>query len=437
MMTFVIAISVLSLLLCIRSSMDRLSKRVLSFYLFFWFAALCLSISGFQGLHTPHISTIFILLGHLLTFVLGFSVVKVERYSHDIRKEMPLFDIQINTVVSSKKFIIVLIISLVYVSSMFAIFFKEVMVADALVDVRKDFYSGEMLGSGFSFINTYFLIPFHGFLLSVFGYLTFYKRNVVWVLSGVHIIMYSLLSAGRNEFVNIILIIVFFAICIGRYASSNQRKNYIVFAFLIIFIYSIMGFLTGNRSGLSRGNSLSDGMEETNTHIIAYLGGPVVAFDYALNSNIINECGGYQYGAMTFASIDEVEFMGEAILRKVAGGIPRERAISKIGSYLRDNYIDVGTPWRWNALYTSCIYYYLDFGILGVLLLPFIFGAIVRYLIRCTYRYKSVFFIILIAFVFYILVNTFQRFFLYRMSQLLLLFVLYHYGKKYVINKNI
>lgn len=437
MMIFIIAISVISLFLCIRSSMDRLSKRILLFYLFFWFIALCLSVSGDQGLHMPQESTIFILLGHILAFVIGFNFVKVRQYAFDIRDRLPLFDLQMNKIISSKIFLVALILSFVYVSSMFAIFFKETMVANSLVDVRNDFYSGEMLGPSFSFINTYFLIPFHGFLLSIFGYLTFYKRNIVWTLSGIHIIMYSLLSAGRNEFVNILLIIVFFAICIGRLASSNQRKNYVVFVLLTIATYSIMGLLTGNRSGISKDNSFSEGIEETNTHVIAYLGGPVVAFDYALNSDMLKECGGHQFGAMTFASIDEIIFMGETIVRKVMGGTPRERAISKIGIYLHDNYIDIGTPWRWNALYTSCLYYYLDFGLMGVFFLPFVFGIIVRYLIRCIYRYKSVLYIILIAFIFYILVNTFQRFFLYRMSQLILLLALYHYGKKSIINKTV
>ena len=133
---------------------------------------------------------------------------------------------------------------------------------------------------------------------------------------------------------------------------------------------------------------------------------------------------------MTFAAIDEIVFMGETVLRKVVETPPRARAISEIGIYLHDNYIDIGTPWRWNALYTSCLYYYLDFGIFGVLFLPFIFGILVRLSIKWVYQYRSFLMIVILSIVFYTLVNTFQRFFLYRMSQLLLLYVLYHYGKK-------
>ena len=68
--------------------------------------------------------------------------------------------------------------------------------------------------------------------------------------------------------------------------------------------------------------------------------------------------------------------------------------------------------------------------IFGVLFLPFIFGILVRLSVKWVYQYRSFLMIVILSIVFYTLVNTFQRFFLYRMSQLLLLYVLYHYGKK-------
>lgn len=193
-----------------------------------------------------------------------------------------------------------------------------------------------------------------------------------------------------------------------------------------------MGVITGNRSNMRSSDfGLREGLEETNSHIVSYLGGPVVAFDYALNSNMLEECGGYQYGTMTFASIDEMLFMVQVILKKISGtGVLPARAINKIGTYLHENYIDVGTEWRWNALYTSCLYYYLDFGILGVLLIPFVFGIMVRLSIRWLYQYRSFVFLILLSVIFYILINTFQRFFLYRMSQILFLVGLYYFGRK-------
>ena len=430
MNTIIYIVAFLLLVVCARSNMDRLSKTILASYLSVWFVSLIISMSGVCGLHQPKDSTVALLLAHVIAFFVGFNLVKVKN-GCEIHILHSSLDEQLDSLTSSRIFKVVLIAAFIYVSSMFARFYHEVAIANALVDVRNDFYSGELLGAGFSFLNIYFLIPFQGFMLAIFGYMSFYKTNWIWCLSGVYIVMYSLLSAGRNEIVNILLILVFFALCVGKLSTTKKASNYVIFAVMALVMYLTMGFLTGNRTSISQGStSLSEGLNETNTHIIAYLGGPVVAFDYALNSNLLNDCGGYQYGVMTFASIDEIIFMGETVLRKVMKVPTRARTINEIGTYLHDNYIDIGTPWRWNALYTSCLYYYLDFGIFGVLFLPLLFGILVRFSIKLVYQYRSFLMIVILSIVFYTLVNTFQRFFLYRMSQLLLLFVLYYYGKK-------
>ena len=185
-------------------------------------------MSGACGLHQPKESTVALLLAHVLTFFIGFKLVKIKNKC-DIQILHSSLDEQLDALTSSKVFKVVLIAAFIYVSSMFAIFYQEVAVANALVDVRNDFYSGELLGSGFSFLNVYFLIPFQGFVLAIFGYMSFYKRNWIWGVSGVYIIMYSLLSAGRNEIVNILLILVFFALCVGKLSTTKKSKNYIVF----------------------------------------------------------------------------------------------------------------------------------------------------------------------------------------------------------------
>ena len=169
---------------CVCSNMDRLSKTILVSYLSVWFIALIISMSGACGLHQPKESTVALLLAHVLTFFIGFKLVKIKNKC-DIQILHSSLDEQLDALTSSKVFKVVLIAAFIYVSSMFAIFYQEVAVANALVDVRNDFYSGELLGSGFSFLNVYFLIPFQGFVLAIFGYMSFYKRNWIWGVSGV------------------------------------------------------------------------------------------------------------------------------------------------------------------------------------------------------------------------------------------------------------
>lgn len=54
----------------------------------------------------------------------------------------------------------------------------------------------------------------------------------------------------------------------------------------------------------------------------------MVAFDYALNSNMLEECGGYQYGTMTFASIDEMLFMVQVVLKKLVALVFCQKELS-------------------------------------------------------------------------------------------------------------
>ena len=44
----------------------------------------------------------------------------------------------------------------------------------------------------------------------------------------------------------------------------------------------------------------------------------------------------------------------------------------------------------YNALYTAVLFFYLDFGILGVIFLPFFFGMVFRYLIKLVYLKNNV-----------------------------------------------
>lgn len=415
--------------------MDRLSKSILLIYLGIWFVGLIISKSSIYDLNVCGDGTIFLLLAHLLTFVMGFCIVKPCKSKIDIRKDIPLFNIQIDKIVNSKFYTALLIIVFTYISTIFIKFYKVLIASMALNEIREEYYSGELLGGGFSFINNYFLIPINAFLLAVFGYMSFYRRNFRWLFTGLTVVMYSALSGGRNEFAYIVITLVFFAICVGLLSLSNSKKNYAIFAGSLIVIYSTMVIITGNRSG-SRDiiNDFNKGVEETNMHIITYIGGPIVAFDYALNNNIENQIGGYQNGALTFASVDDLIFTAETPLRKLYGGVPRKLAINEIGQYFHDNYINIGTSWHWNALYTSCLYYYLDYGIIGVLLLPFIFGMIIRFIIKQLYKKPSVFFLIILSTIFYFLINSFQRFFFYRMSLLIFLIILYYLGKHQKLN---
>lgn len=45
---------------------------------------------------------------------------------------------------------------------------------------------------------------------------------------------------------------------------------------------------------------------------------------------------------------------------------------------------------NWNALFSWNFYFYLDFGIVGMIVLPFLFGFLIRKSIYWFYRYQNV-----------------------------------------------
>lgn len=54
-------------------------------------------------------------------------------------------------------------------------------------------------------------------------------------------------------------------------------------------------------------------------------------------------------------------------------------AHDEIGHLLQNSKISVGNGIIFNYAYTNIIFHYLDFGYVGVLLFPFLYGFIVRY----------------------------------------------------------
>lgn len=429
-MELVFVFGIIFLLFVKVSKMDRLSKNILLIYLTIWFISLIIASSGTYGLKPCSYNTIILLIGHIVAFTIGYCCIKLSR-KFDVRTELKHFNLGIDKIISSKWFIAILFISLLYIITIFSKYLNVLLAVSSLGTIREDFYSGELLGQGFSIINNFFLIPWILIILAIFGYLSFYKRNFIWLICLIELLLYSVLSGGRNEFVNIIVSLLFFGICVGMMSKMRSKKNYLIFILLIAATYFGIIITTSARSGFyGIIDNLEDGIEETNMHIVTYLGGPTVAFDYAVTHDVVSDVDGYQYGAMTFASIDELVFNIEAVIRKVTNNPPRERAIINLGNYFHENYIDIGTEWKWNALYTSCLYYYLDFGSLGVFILPFLFGMLIRFVIKKIYRYQSFWLLILLSIIFCFLLNSFQRFFMIRMSQLILMIILYYLGTR-------
>ena len=91
--------------------------------------------------------------------------------------------------------------------------------------------------------------------------------------------------------------------------------------------------------------------------------------------------GGYSYGVCTFCSVDR--FL-QPFLKVI--NPQRLPASNKFIGFKQDNMISISSERNsYNALYTAVLFFYLDFGLLGVIFLPFFFGMVFRYLIKLVY----------------------------------------------------
>lgn len=430
MAIFIITVYIILGSLLAAKNLDSISKRIIMPYLGIWLIALLISISSIYGMYKPQDSTIYIILAHIVMFTLGFIMATRTSYNVDNLNFNNHFQHTIDNLTRNKVFLASFALSLLYVLYLFSKFALAIMFSNKVGAVRDDFFSGELLGTGFIMINSLFLVPWNMLMLALFCYMLIYKRNVLCWFIGLEYILYSSLSGSRGGLLDIIIGVFFVVFCLGNVINKNSRKIIVQTLLLFVTITILVSWLTSIRSNNLEFNSknIQTGIEDLITHTTAYLGGPTVAFDYALNRNYIDEVGGYQYGQMTFASIEEFFFYLRSALNKVINIGLYERPINKIGSMMQER-IDLGGLFYWNALYTSCMYYYLDFGVVGVIVLPFIFGFIIRRLILMFYTHNSFYIYLICSFLFIIMIDSVTRLYFFRFSQLAFIIIAYILSK--------
>lgn len=438
-MDLLIILIISVLLLIVWKNVDSVSKRIYVPYILIWGAGLYLSRQGINGMFMPHDSTIIILLVHLMSFTTGYLYVKINPKTSTLCRNDKL-PLTIEILIKNKLFKVIFYITLFYCLYLLLRFTDLILFYGAMGEFRQEYFEGGIYGKLYEVLNPLVLLPFVMILMALFGYLVINRSNIYTYLIGLYLLVHSSLKAGRGAFVNIILAVVYSFFCMADFNGVHKkstRKLYILIIGFIVFIYSIMSFMSIGRDGNLDFNSqsLKDGIEMTNEHVVSYVSGPIVAFDIAIRSDWEQKIGGHQYGRIILAPFDDLLYYLSMIMHPILGTPIHERPIVKVAKFTQESF-DIGNM-SWNALYTSCFYYYLDFGIIGVLVIPFIMGVLVRLLIKKFYQYQSFSLYSLLCMVFLIMINSIQRLFFYEAWNLILVIILLYMGTKvkYVINK--
>ena len=144
--------------------------------------------------------------------------------------------------------------------------------------------------------------------------------------------------------------------------------------------------------------ALKENYEDTKERVLSYSVLPIVLFDRSLKEDYMNTFGGPLLGKATFAGPEL--YVGNTLKRI----FPNYKTGNDIViNYIQSNYYPVSPSMNANFAYTGIFYHYHDFGILGVIFLPLIFGITFRKLILSFYNKRNIFLLALIGLMYFMM----------------------------------
>ena len=413
------------------SKMDAFSKSIILFYLGFWGVVLFLSSLNILKFNEVHSRTYIMLLLHLLGFVAGYCLVKIPRSKAVAGIDSEYLGTQVDQLVRSKWFRILLILLTLYVLSLFTIYFQKVMTYNSLAELRSEYYDGsDMYGAGYRVLNQWLLKPFSIFATPLFAYLCFTRRDkYCWIL-GLFLLVYNSLSAGRFGYVKIALGFIYVIVCLIPALKKNFR-NWVTIAVIFGGIFLLVMITTVARlDSFGSASSMSEtGREIIGENALLSVTQPIAGLDYALDHDYLGRVGGYNWGGMTFTSVQRLV---NPFFRKI--GLGFNISASNL-TFKQEEYIDIGYSRNQNALYTSVLWYYLDFGWIGAILLPLLFGLLIRSAIKSMYRFQSLSLALLLGFFFQLMLFSVFDYYVTGEADLLFIIMLWLLGTTAPNNK--
>ena len=254
-----------------------------------------------------------------------------------------------------------------------------------------------MFGRESLIIGYFFKTPMVYMLCPLFAYCCIYKRNWLFVIMAIILYIESSLSGGRFGYLRCFVLPLLYVGLVFRPKSTKLIKVLVYFLpICLAFLFAITA-ITAMRMGnmdLDK-DALLEAWDVTSEQLVSYFAGPSVAFDKFIELDYVDRIGGYSFGLQ---SLSFVEGLFNVLFERF--GVNYESPLSALVELKQNTRIFVGNGMSWNALYTWNIMFYADFGSIGVVIFPFIFGLITRILIKKFYKKRNliVFWILYIFF---------------------------------------
>lgn len=364
---------------------DSLSKNVALIYTAYWMGSLILAKLNPFDYYEVSDETIISLAIHVVAFILGFGIVKSWSCA-PIHNGVKL---SVLPILKNSLFRVVYVISTIFVIVLFIRQWRALAAID-LMDVRGDFMDIILKGNGLAYLyHNVVATGLYYFSLSLVVYMLLFERKWLYILLlAFYVVVYASIGGGRSQF-------MFFAyyglgiFLLSDIIASNQvgvfkkivipLKMKILIGITVVFLVVAMSFVSAFRRGHSEFNedALREGSEELLMTFGEYSAGPIVAFDIAMREkHTYNPGGKLYYGTATLSGFD---YLWWILLHRF--GLMDKTAYHTTTSVLQNEIIKISPERGWNYAYTSCMYYYYDFGYVGIVMMPLVLGFFARKLI--------------------------------------------------------
>lgn len=409
------------------SSKKRTGKWInpLSIVLIFWSFWLIMSIANSFNLYEVQMSTYLYFILFLMLFSIGFLLV-----ARNIRERNSRF--------AEKRFkrkSIILLIEVITLVSLLYFYFKynrlfEILGALEARNIKFDI--------GLLFSNTYEYLFFNiiiasivylSFILSLSRYLYYKKIDLMLIISLINIYIYSSIGLGRLAIFEAIVFILLGYVfsLIYRVGKSNLPNKLMMLCISLLGIVIILNVTTKRLNTTIEEKGILETITFTFEQGFLYFIGPINAFNQFLIMKVPDVVG-YTYGRSTLGGL---EYFISLIFSFI--GYPFVSANDLTGSFTRPP-ISIGENQEFNAFYTSLMNYYMDFGILGVILFAFLFGLFVGLAWNVYIKNGNVYTLSLLIFVCYTAISSELRLPFANLSVWIILFTLIILVK---FNKNV
>ena len=271
--------------------------------------------------------------------------------------------------------------------------------AGVLTNEARNYYYTELYSSYTEkllnqIVNAYSIISY----FFIFGLLLFYPQKLKLkhyyvIISGLAVVILDSLSSGGRAVIFQLIVIFMLFFFYGRSINkSDFRKKIIPLA---IALLAIVSYFFVQITLLRTNNTDSDVVLNSIDLFIVqpfamYLYGPVCAFDYG-SQYIFNDLVP-MFGAADFAGIIDFLITPFQFFDHSIQGIN-----NILGAKMTPQFV-FPSGITWNALFTGASNYYIDFGVFGFVIFPFVHGCLLAFI--CNKALKNGMWFVLLLWIF-------------------------------------